>query len=155
MGEWKRRDIQYCRFPGHDLTYAHYSKFPSWGLQDLALTKVNHISFNRCHPISSSFTINKSNACTVPCIKTTFQDFSSGLPLNELNKPTASAAVLRQQLLETTTKEYIYVAINILCVVIYCLHEKARSYINEYSPLVLFSWWRNKISWNLIQFTIC
>ncbi|XP_031632196.1 S-adenosylmethionine decarboxylase proenzyme isoform X2 [Contarinia nasturtii] len=29
IGEWKRRDIQYCRFPGYDLTYAHYSKFPS------------------------------------------------------------------------------------------------------------------------------
>lgn len=29
FGEWKRRDIQYSRFPGYDLTYAHYSKFPS------------------------------------------------------------------------------------------------------------------------------
>ncbi|XP_055305684.1 S-adenosylmethionine decarboxylase proenzyme isoform X2 [Sitodiplosis mosellana] len=29
IGEWKRRDIQYCRFPGYDLTYAHYTKFPS------------------------------------------------------------------------------------------------------------------------------
>lgn len=29
IGEWNRRDIQYCRFPGYDLTYAHYSKFPS------------------------------------------------------------------------------------------------------------------------------
>ncbi|KAL5278826.1 AMD1 family protein [Megaselia abdita] len=28
-GQWKRRDIQYTRFPSYDLTYAHYSKFPS------------------------------------------------------------------------------------------------------------------------------
>lgn len=29
IGEWKQCDIQYCRFPGYDLTYAQYSKFPS------------------------------------------------------------------------------------------------------------------------------
>ncbi|XP_037902785.1 S-adenosylmethionine decarboxylase proenzyme isoform X2 [Hermetia illucens] len=29
IGEWQRRDIQYCRFQTYDLTYAHYSKFPS------------------------------------------------------------------------------------------------------------------------------
>lgn len=29
IGEWERRDIQYCRFQTYDLTYAHYSKFPS------------------------------------------------------------------------------------------------------------------------------
>ncbi|XP_055836821.1 S-adenosylmethionine decarboxylase proenzyme isoform X1 [Episyrphus balteatus] len=29
LAEWKRRDIQYCRFPTYDLTYAHYCKFPS------------------------------------------------------------------------------------------------------------------------------
>uniref|UniRef100_U5EYZ7 S-adenosylmethionine decarboxylase proenzyme n=1 Tax=Corethrella appendiculata TaxID=1370023 RepID=U5EYZ7_9DIPT len=29
LGEWKRRDIQFCRFSSYDLTYAHYCKFPS------------------------------------------------------------------------------------------------------------------------------
>jgi S-adenosylmethionine decarboxylase len=29
IGQWKRRDIQYCRFETYDLTYAHYCKFPS------------------------------------------------------------------------------------------------------------------------------
>lgn len=29
LSDWQRRDIQYCRFQTYDLTYAHYSKFPS------------------------------------------------------------------------------------------------------------------------------
>jgi len=29
FNEWKRRDIQYCRFQTYDLIYAHYCKFPS------------------------------------------------------------------------------------------------------------------------------
>ncbi|XP_055706438.1 S-adenosylmethionine decarboxylase proenzyme [Phlebotomus papatasi] len=29
IGEWQRRDIQYCRFQSYDLTYAQYCKFPS------------------------------------------------------------------------------------------------------------------------------
>lgn len=31
LGEWLRRDIQHCRFKDYDLTFAFYSKFPSWG----------------------------------------------------------------------------------------------------------------------------
>lgn len=27
--QWKRDELQYCRFPTYDLTYAHYCKFPS------------------------------------------------------------------------------------------------------------------------------
>lgn len=29
MGQFKRRDIQYCRFDSYDLIYAHYVKYPS------------------------------------------------------------------------------------------------------------------------------
>lgn len=29
IGQFKRRDIQYCRFDAYDLTYAHYIKYPS------------------------------------------------------------------------------------------------------------------------------
>ncbi|CRK86484.1 CLUMA_CG000075, isoform B [Clunio marinus] len=29
IGQFKRRDIQYCRFETYDLTYAHYIKYPS------------------------------------------------------------------------------------------------------------------------------
>lgn len=31
LGEWLRRDIQHCRFKDYDLTFAFYTKFPSWG----------------------------------------------------------------------------------------------------------------------------
>lgn len=56
---------------------------------------------------------------------------------------------LQQLLFDTTTKDNINVAINFFLLFIYCVIKKAqflRHYINEYSPLVLFSWWRNKIS---------
>lgn len=33
MNEWTRRDFQLCNFKNYDLTYAFYSKFPSWGCQ--------------------------------------------------------------------------------------------------------------------------
>lgn len=29
LGEFRRRDIQYCHLKNYDLTYALYSKFPS------------------------------------------------------------------------------------------------------------------------------
>jgi len=29
IGQWQRRDLQFCRFESYDLTYAHYCKFPS------------------------------------------------------------------------------------------------------------------------------
>jgi S-adenosylmethionine decarboxylase len=29
IGDWRRHDIQFCRFASYDLTYAQYCKFPS------------------------------------------------------------------------------------------------------------------------------
>lgn len=114
IGEWKQRDIQYCRFPGYDLTYAHYSKFPSWGLQDLISTEVNIITYNQQYP----FLFYKK---------------------------------LLKILIENTTREYVNVFTNTFFGLIYCA-QLLLNYINEYSPLVLFSWWRNKISWNHLRF---
>lgn len=115
MGEWKRRDIQYCRFTGYDLTYAHYSKFPSWGLQDLISTEINNISYRHQYPFP-------------------FYKYLSDVNFQELQK----------LLIENTTREYV----NIITKTFYCA-QLLLNYINEYSPLVLFSWWRNKISWNV------
>lgn len=52
---------------------------------------------------------------------------------------------LQQLLIEKTANEYVNVIANIFVNLIYCA-QLLRNYINEYSPLVLFSWWRNKIS---------
>lgn len=126
IGEWKRGDIQYCRFPGYDLTYAHYCKFPSWGLQDLALAEAIHNS-----PKHYPFSIrNNSNRA-----------FGA--------KPTVSDAqlcVLQKFLIANTLREYVNIQIYYA--------QLLRHYINKYSPLVLFSWWRNKISWNSMQLTV-
>lgn len=37
--QWKRDELQFCRFPTYDLIYAHYYKFkfPSWGLKNETL----------------------------------------------------------------------------------------------------------------------
>lgn len=158
IGDWKRRDIQYCRFPGYDLTYAHYSKFPSWGLQDLALSKVNHISFEQRHPIPLPKSVSNQTELTddeaFASIKPTFEKYSSNISCHK----TDTKAAIRQQLMDNSNKEYVNVAIKVIFIVIYCVHEKAqylRSYINEYSPLVLFSRWRNKISWNSFESMLC
>lgn len=157
IGDWKRRDIQYCRFPGYDLTYAHYSKFPSWGLQDLALSKVNHISFEQRYPhplhkyVSNHTEIIDEKV--IASMKTTFDKYSSNIFCHKIDTKAE-----QQQLMDNSTKEYLNVCIKIIFVVIYCVHDKAqylRSYINEYSPLVLFSRWRNKISWNSFQSMLC
>lgn len=133
IGEWKRRDIQYCRFPGYDLTYAHYTKFPSWGLQDLtSATGVNQTSHTHHYP----FPIHKYLSDTPICeqfIVSESEQFQK----------------LQQLLVESTTHEYANVVANIFVNLLYCA-QLLRYYINEYSPLLLFSWWRNKISWNQI-----
>jgi hypothetical protein len=33
FGTCKRKDFQYCKLKDYDLTYAFYSKFPSWGFE--------------------------------------------------------------------------------------------------------------------------
>lgn len=126
----------------------------------LALTKVNHISFNHHR---HSIPLNKipNHYLNADDQFTAIEQFSSDFENNNDTvtdtdtdtdteiKTKAKTVVLRQQFMENTTKEYFNDAIKILFVVIYCVHKKAqylRSYINEYSPLVLFSWWRNKIS---------
>lgn len=137
IGEWKRRDIQYCRFPGYDLTYAHYTKFPSWGLQDLiSANEINQTSYTYHYP----FPIHKNLSDThilEPFIVSKSEQFQK----------------LQKLLVENTTHEYVNVVANIFVNLLYCA-QLLRYYINEYSPLLLFSWWRNKISWNQITNSI-
>lgn len=52
---------------------------------------------------------------------------------------------LQQLIIENTAHEYVKFIASMFFNLIYCA-QLLRYYINEYSPLVLFSWWRNKIS---------
>lgn len=160
IGEWKRRDIQYCRFPGYDLTYAHYTKFPSWGLQALARSQANRIPFNRLHPFVLSDPIDKTVAfsadpsaiiaITLPSIP---HNWTKQYHVYETIRSDS-----RRLLIDTKTKDILPVAIDSICLCLYILLRAVqlmRHCVDEHSPLVLFSWWRNKISWDLVHHMLC
>lgn len=141
IGKWKRRDIQYCRFPGYDLTYAHYSKFPSWGLQAQALNQaVPQLSPHNYYPFAYSTYLNEVR----------IREKSS--PTKNVT-PSVVIPELQQFINENTAQEYVNVVAN-ACVNLIYYAQLLRYYINAYSPLVLFSWWRNKISWDSMHLTI-
>lgn len=87
FGEWLRHDIQYCRFKSYDLTYALYSKFPSWGSAEA-----------HCPPASL-------------------------LTLCGLSGP-------------SPIRPYVL------------LLSYSSTFCSAPDPGLLFSWWRNKISWS-------
>lgn len=145
IGKWKRRDIQYCRFPGYDLTYAHYSKFPSWGLQDQAgSTAVPQVSHHHHDHYPFAFLSTYSNDIPIRTKSTSVTKVASGAAIPELQQFI---------IIENTAQDYVNVVANV-CVNLIYYAQLLRYYINAYSPLVLFSWWRNKISWNSMQLTI-
>lgn len=198
IGKWKRRDIQCCRFDSYDLIYAHYSKFPSWGLQAMPLKRANIFPFpppllqQQPDPLLSPFNCkNTQNQ----------QNNNNSTPLTTDN----TVAVLMPQPLQSfqaihfsadkIEKEYQQIAIKNNCpssikhdiaikkwnvpamfykmdshnknpnallihliFIILCLQMIPYIliyYIEECSPLVLFSWWRNKISWKLPFIVVC
>ena len=51
IGQFKRRDVQYCRFDTYDLTYAHYVKYPSWGLKRMPCVGANNTLFSHPPPL--------------------------------------------------------------------------------------------------------
>lgn len=153
-GKWKRKDIQFCRFPAYDLTYAHYCKFPSWGLQ------VSPLSLGAKHPFPSSsipiLSYPKSAVC--PCsssadisfiniLASIFNIFTTNAipfdvnPSRPSNKNTQKPYPSHHQLIPMLAA---FTVVQLLpFVLVYC--------IEECSPLVLFSWWRNKISWDQLN----
>lgn len=161
IGEWKRRDIQYCRFPGYDLTYAHYTKFPSWGLQALVLSQTNQIPFIRLHPFSVS---------SDPCFdrddlfisKTSTPWNGQPIAFDSNQSPYPVYQTIRidfhRLFIDGKTKEMLTVAINSAWLCLYFVLRAVqlmRYYVIQCSPLVLFSWWRNKISWNSAYLQLC
>lgn len=172
IGKWKRKDIQYCRFPTYDLTYAHYCKFPSWGLQVTSLpVGANHFPSSPASPPPQALIPRPSNvpsSSSLPHIKqhsSLYCALLSHLLIALMNAPSATDVVTTKSLLEflaadktvdrrqigsTVKPTAVLIQLIVLLglmqlipfVLVYC--------IEECSPLVLFSWWRNKISWECL-----
>lgn len=156
-GKWKRKDLQFCRFPLYDLTYAHYCKFPSWELQATSL------SVGASHPFPSSSVspnIKLPWSTSSPVFSYPFAHFFSsvfnivgnlatqcgGIPPSHSAKPKQHQKPNRNNRQSHFPHQIIPLLAALTCVqilpfvLVYC--------IEECSPLVLFSWWRNKISWD-------
>lgn len=77
--QWKRDELQFCRFPTYDLIYAHYYryKFPSWGLKNRTLIAegvvLNGSSNNNNNNFFSDQPLNLPKLCKI----ISFQSFVS------------------------------------------------------------------------------
>lgn len=136
-GKWKRQDLQFCRFPSYDLTYAHYCKFPSWGLQEPFMSVATPHSF----PSSSHSYCRASTVLT-------------NLFFNRISSLSANTNQSQKHQNHHNHRNHqpnyiIPLMAALTCVqllpfvLVYC--------IEECSPIVLFSWWRNKVSWEASQ----
>lgn len=160
IGQFKRRDIQYCRFDSYDLTYAHYIKYPSWDMEIKPCVGANNTLSLPAPPSPPPKHPRTSCEDTkLPLVKLLFkllQFFSLSAPFfNETHKGT-------QQPEKRSTKDddkfnvlppFAYTTAMIfffqLFSVIFVLN------IEEFSsPLVMFSYWRNKISWNWLTMAL-
>lgn len=161
IGDWKRRDIQYCRLESYDLTYAHYCKFPSWELQVMPSGATNaiipaHLPFTahskfhstcfRSYALLNLLFTQLSNI--LPYFQPTLSNFPFPIittnPNNFFIHPT-----------NTNNKNFVVVHLIMMLILLQLIPFVLVYYIEECSPLVLFSWWRNKISWNALQNRVC
>lgn len=72
LGEWLRRDIQHCHFKDYDLTFAFYSKFPSWGCPS---KPIYSSAYNLNNPFLSLYPSNISKSYNFVKINSSFQKF--------------------------------------------------------------------------------
>lgn len=144
MGEWMRRDIQHCHFKDYDLTFAFYSKFPSWGCQRKPNYSSAYYTFN---PFLPSFFPNQKSLNNF--IKNSFQNLQTEILQNNSNCSQIINSL--QKFLLSSSKKYfinesikfsfekIFINCNVYLILIIIFH----------AVLLLFSWWRDKISWVL------
>lgn len=166
IGQFKRRDIQYCRFDAYDLTYAHYIKYPSWGLKIKPCVGANNTLSFPSTPISSPKSVQKplkrilvdesNKSSQVPLMKFLIKllhFFTFSGPFSEENQKgnlQHNSALGKSDdniQLFNVLPPFAYTTAMIFFIqlvsVIFVLN------IEEFSsPLVMFSYWRNKISWN-------
>lgn len=166
MGQFKRRDVQYCRFDTYDLTYALYVKYPSWGLKRKPCVGANNTlstpppsSPKIPTPFINDDNVESNKITQIPFVKFLikllhFFTFSSSSPHpNEHEKYEHHHGTTMNnddKQLQNVLPPFAYTTAMIFFIqlisVIFVLN------IEEFSsPLVMFSYWRNKISWNWLM----
>lgn len=151
VGDWMRQDIQHCRFKNYDLTYAFYSKFPSWGCQDKLCTFTAKLLFSS--RFISSSDISKDilkNVAISPCDVFSFIlflafIFAYGKVQNE-NKAFKHKFYPSDRKYTKIIKK-LFFNHSSLFHIYFNFFFPLFSFNDFGSPLILFSWWRNKISW--------
>lgn len=179
IGEWRRRDIQLCQLKDYDLTYAFYSKFPSWGCQEelCAFTAKIHPTPHPHLPLrlkSSPLDHHKTSSDTVfpPSLSDASSDPHSSILLLWSAYQHYSAALAKltyysinfddgqfkesvfSKRLPETKKNFDDFRTSPLSIHVYIsftLFILVFSFNDFSSPPLLFSWWRNKISWGLLK----
>lgn len=186
IGEWTRRDIQLCQFKNYDLTYAFYSKFPSWGCQE-ELCKFTALIFASFHtnfpstitshfhnqnsssnsvflPVSKLYpNINSLQISSDPYSSTLFlwnayrrcSEILSKLTYNNVNfnikQFSSSGCSKRVPVAKRNFEDFRISPLSIHVYISFMLFILIFSFNDFSSPLILFSWWRNKISWGLLK----
>lgn len=166
VGEWTRRDIQHCRFKNYDLTYAFYSKFPSWGFQvelcaftAKTVHPIHLLSFPSRSEFYSIFSkhsvFRESEFCKF--FVDTFPSLAEKLVKMEKSKhkkPTKcfDTKKFTNKLQQKCSKDFSNSRSHFVSFSALGFYFNAFSSLfafNDFgSPLILFSWWRNKISWD-------
>ena len=136
LANYLRRDIQYCQLKNYDLTYALYSKFPSWGM---LWWEPRHRSGCISHSLASE-TFSPSFLYFLFFLLLSAMLFPfSAVPRS--HTPTLS---LRRRTASFKRADPSF------SVVFLCLshhhHKKNLFHLVLPSDLILFCWWRTKIS---------
>lgn len=166
IGQFKRRDIQYCRFDAYDLTYAHYVKYPSWGLKIMPCVGVNSTLSSRFSPkaqkIATTYVDDSNKLSQLPLMKFLMKllhFFTLSTPFSDDTQKGISQQQQQRRSTHGNTQEEVNIKLfNVLppfaytTAMIFFIQLVSVIFvlnIEEFSsPLLMFSYWRNKISWN-------
>lgn len=170
FGDWIRHDIQYCRFKSYDLTYALYSKFPSWGSEEARSPLTNFVvvfaasksqrRLSGPSPPTTPFFFCSPNLSSTHLSVPSSPPASPAALLLLLGSVACEASVPTSRpskclvLLPQPACEAVWLALALCAVYLPFLASLAiagwllpPATIPNPSPRLLFSWWRNKISW--------
>lgn len=166
IGQFKRRDIQYCRFDAYDLTYAHYVKYPSWGLKIMPCVGVNSTLSSRSSPkaqkIATTYVDDSNKLSQLPLMKFLMKllhFFTLSTPFSDDTQKGISQQQQQRRSTHGNTQDEVNIKLfNVLppfaytTAMIFFIQLVSVIFvlnIEEFSsPLLMFSYWRNKISWN-------
>lgn len=166
IGQFKRRDIQYCRFDAYDLTYAHYVKYPSWGLKIMPCVGVNSTLSSRSSPkaqkIATTYVDDSNKLSQLPLMKLLMKllhFFTLSTPFSDDTQKGISQQQQQRRSTHGNTQDEVNIKLfNVLppfaytTAMIFFIQLVSVIFvlnIEEFSsPLLMFSYWRNKISWN-------